>query len=126
MALRVGSSNGQPSPHDIADLRAEQLILSVPPAARARITAETLGDLRSSGDWASTRATVIAWVESGFVLVDAAAALNIHRNTLLYRLGRISKHSGWPTSDRRHWLALYLACLADTLGAGSAARSRAG
>ena len=126
MALRVGSSNGQPSPHDIADLRAEQLVLSVPPAARARITAETLGDLRSSGDWASTRATVIAWVESGFVLVDAAAALNIHRNTLLYRLGRISKHSGWPTSDRRHWLALYLACLADTLGAGSAARSRAG
>src|SRR6185436_7091622 len=73
MALRVGSSNGLPSPHDIADLRAEQLILSVPPVARARITAETLGDLRSSGDWASTRATVIAWV--GFVLVDAAAAL---------------------------------------------------
>ena len=126
MALRVGSSNGQPSPHDIADLRAEQLILSVPPAARARITAETLGDLRSSGDWASTRATVIAWVESGFVLVDAAAALTIHRNTLLYRLGRISKHTGWPTSDRRHWLALYLACLADALGAESAARSRAG
>ena len=100
--------------------------MSVPPAARARITAETLGDLRSSRDWASTRATVIAWVESGFVLVDAAAALNIHRNTLLYRLGRISKHTGRPTSDRRHWLALYLACLADTLGAGSAARSRAG
>jgi len=119
MALRVGSSNGLPSPHDIADLRAEQLILSVPPVARARITAETLGDLRSSGDWASTRATVIAWVESGFVLVDAAAALNIHRNTLLYRLGRISKHTGWPTSDRRHWLALYLACLADALGAES-------
>lgn len=126
MALRVGSSNGQPSPHDIADLRAEQLILSVPPAARARITAETLGDLRSSGDWASTRATVIAWVESGFVLVDAAAALTIHRNTLVYRLGRISKHTGWPTSDRRHWLALYLACLADALGAESAARSRSG
>jgi predicted nucleotidyltransferase len=59
-------------------------------------------------------------VESGFVLVDAADALTIHRNTLVYRLSRISKHTGWPTSDRRHWLALYLACLADALSEESA------
>jgi len=123
MALRVGSSTGQASPYDIADLRTEQLLLSVPRAARERIVAETLGNLSSSGDWSSTRATVIAWVESGFGLVDAAAALNIHRNTMVYRLGRISALTGWAISDRRRWLALYLACLADSLDAGSAARN---
>jgi len=124
MALRVGASTGRSSPHDIDDLRAEQLLLSVPRGVRARITAETLRGLR--GDWASTRATVIAWVESGFVLVDAAAGLNIHRNTLVYRLGRISAQTGWPTSDRRHWLALYLACLADSLDAETVTRGDAG
>jgi carbohydrate diacid regulator len=58
---------------------------------------------------------VLAWVESGFVLVDAAARLNVHRNTLVYRLSRITAETGWPTSERRHWLALYLACVADNL-----------
>jgi carbohydrate diacid regulator len=74
-----------------------------------------IGSLRTQGDWPTTRATVIAWVESGFVLVDAARDLNVHRNTLVYRLGRIASATGRPTSDRKHWLALYLACLCDTL-----------
>lgn len=67
------------------------------------------------GDWPTTRSTVITWVESGFVLVDAATALNIHRNTLVYRLGRIAERADLPTSDRRGWLALYLACVTDRL-----------
>ena len=49
------------------------------------------------------------------MLVAAAAALEIHRNTLVYRLGRISEQLSLPMSDRRRWLALYLACVADAL-----------
>ena len=114
-ALSIGSATGLTPPYDIADLRTEQLLLAIPPGTRRRIKAQTIGGMSATGDWQLTRATVIAWVESGFVLVAAAAALGIHRNTLVYRLGRISEQMSLPASDRRRWLALYLACLADAL-----------
>ena len=57
-------------------------------------------------------------MEHGFALVAAARALQIHRNTLVYRLGRISERSGVAQDDRRGWLALYLACVADLLDVG--------
>ena len=116
-ALRVGSSTGQASPYDINDLRVEQLVTALPGRFRARVSGEIIGSLRSRGDWPATRATVQAWVESGFVLVDAAGKLNVHRNTLVYRLRRIAAETGWPTSDRRRWIALYLACVSDGLPA---------
>lgn len=114
-AMRLGPVAGLTSPYDIHDLRLEQLLTSVPASVSGRIVARTIGPLASGRDWGLTRATVIAWVESGFVLVDAAAALSIHRNTLVYRLGRIVEQTGWPTSNRRRWLALYAGCLADAL-----------
>jgi carbohydrate diacid regulator len=115
IALRVGASTGRPPPYDINDLRVEQLITAVPGSVRSRVTDEVIGSLRSMGDWPTTRSTVITWVEGGFVLVDAARALSIHRNTLVYRLGRITERAHLPISDRRGWLALYLACIADRL-----------
>jgi carbohydrate diacid regulator len=114
-ALRIGASTGEDSPYDINDLRVEQIVAALPGRLRSRVSDEIIGTMRSSSDWPTTRATVLAWVESGFVLVDASTALNVHRNTLVYRLGRIAKHTGWPTSDRRHWLALYLACVSDNV-----------
>ena len=116
-ALRIGGATERTSPYDIDDLRVEQLLTALPGRLRSRVPDEIIGSLRTTGDWPATRSTVIAWVESGFVLVGAARALNVHRNTLVYRLGRIAAETGWPTSDRRHWLALYLACLADSLPA---------
>jgi carbohydrate diacid regulator len=116
-ALRVGAAGAHESPYEIKNLRIEQFVLALPPATRSRISDETVRGLRGAKDWTTARSTVVAWVESGFVLVDAAAALTIHRNTLVYRLGRISQQTGWPVSDRRHWIALYLACLADELEA---------
>jgi carbohydrate diacid regulator len=45
--------------------------------------------------------------------VRTAAALNIHRNTLIYRLDKIAELSGHPSRDHQAALALYLACIAD-------------
>jgi len=42
------------------------------------------------------RRTIITWSESGFSLVRAAAVLNIHRNTLVYRLDKIAQLTGCP------------------------------
>jgi DNA-binding PucR family transcriptional regulator len=117
-ALRLGPVAGIRSPYDIESLRSHEMVLAVPPRARQRIANSTLGDLRTGRDWESTRATIVAFVESGFALVAAAQSLQIHRNTLVYRLGRISERSGVPQDDRRGWLALYLACVADMLQTG--------
>lgn len=114
-ALNIGSAAGLATPHDIADLRTEQLLLAIPRGVLGRIKAQTIEPIATNGDWRLTRSTVIAWVESGFVLVAAAAALGIHRNTLVYRLGRITEQMSLPAADRRRWLALYLVCVADAL-----------
>jgi carbohydrate diacid regulator len=71
--------------------------------------------LRIENDWPALRDTVIAWCENGFNLVRAADALQVHRNTLVYRLKRISRLTGRPAGDHRTTLALYLACLAGQL-----------
>jgi carbohydrate diacid regulator len=116
-ALRVGPVAGIRPPYDIESLRCHEMVLAVPPRARQRITQSTLGELRTGRDWDGTRATIVAFVESGFALVAAAETLQIHRNTLVYRLGRISERSGVAQHDRRGWLALYLACVGDLLEA---------
>jgi len=48
-------------------------------------------------------------------LVRTAAALHLHRNTLLYRLAKIEKPTDRSIRDHRSNLALYVACLADQL-----------
>jgi len=117
-ALRLGPVARRPPPYDIAAVRGHQMILAVPSRARHRIAASTLGELRNGRDWESVRDTIVAFVENGFALVAAAAELRIHRNTLVYRLGRIAERSGVAQDDRRGWLALYLASVADLLEGG--------
>jgi carbohydrate diacid regulator len=70
---------------------------------------------RSEPDWPVLRETLIAWAESGFHLVRAAARLHIHRNTLIYRLDKITTRAGRQTRDPAEGLRLYLACLTDQL-----------
>jgi carbohydrate diacid regulator len=114
-AIRLGTAMGHPSPYVIADLRVEQLVESVPAGLRERMATDTIAALTARKDWPAVRDTVVAWVESGFVLVAAAERLKIHRNTLVYRLERIAAGNGAAPADRRRWLALYLSCLADAI-----------
>ena len=48
-------------------------------------------------------------------LADAAAAINIHRNTLLYRLGRVEEIAGVDLKDVNQRLNLYVALQAHLL-----------
>lgn len=98
---------------DIRDLRTQQALVALSPRARQRLVRGTLADLPDRPDWPALRATVMAWCESGFNLVEAAAALNVHRNTLLYRLGKIERLLGRPWRDHRAMLTAYVACLSD-------------
>jgi carbohydrate diacid regulator len=100
----------------VADLRAQQALAAIGHRVRGRLVEQELGVLRSAADWPQLRATVVNWCESGFNQVAAAKALNIHRNTLLYRLDKIERLVGRSWRDHRAMLSLYIACLADQLG----------
>lgn len=101
--------------YSIRDLRTYQLLSSVGQRSRSRLIATELAELRSQADWKQLRATLIALSEAGFKLVDAAAALHIHRNTLLYRMAKIEQITGRSLRDHTASVTLYLACLADQI-----------
>ncbi|MFJ9179284.1 CdaR family transcriptional regulator [Streptomyces sp. NPDC102360] len=117
-ALRLGPAL-QPDRrvHDAGELRIPLVLAALPPHARARLGADTLTGLREARDWPALRATLIAWAHSGFAPVRAASDLRIHRNTLLYRLDKITRRTGHDVREPREAIALYLAALADADGA---------
>ena len=112
-ALRIGSgTHPGDAVHAIDDLRVHQLLATVPHRARSRFAGAFVAELRSRPDWPVLRQTIITWSECGFNLVRAAEALNIHRNTLVYRLDKVGAARSGGHAGR---MALYLACVADRL-----------
>jgi carbohydrate diacid regulator len=115
-ALRLGTRlGGRERVHHIADFRLHELLAAAGQRTRARYLAELLGDLREQPDWPALRSTVLAWCDNGFHLVNAAKALHIHRNTLIYRLDKIQRITGRNPRQHRFALALYVAALIDEL-----------
>lgn len=115
-ALLVGSLyylDQNSSVLDIADHRTEQAVAKLL-SARQRLVAGALGDLPDRSDGPVLQQTIVAWCASGFSLVDAAEALTIHHNTMLYRLGKIEQILGRPWRDHQTMLGTYIACLATT------------
>jgi carbohydrate diacid regulator len=99
----------------IESLRTEQLLEATAHQARDRFAAGQLGALRGDPAWEALSETLLAWVEHGLNLVHTAAALHIHRNTLLHRLAKIGDLTGRPVRDATAAVPLYLACLAARL-----------
>jgi carbohydrate diacid regulator len=100
MALHLGQLlSAQPRVHDVLDHPISALLLDASPRARRRYREAVLGSLPERTNWAELRRTMIAWCESGHSLVGTAAALRVHRNTLLYRIDRLSKLTGTSLRD---------------------------
>jgi carbohydrate diacid regulator len=112
-ALRLGARSSIDRVAVIEDVRVAQLVASVGHRRRERYASAVAAGLRDLPDWPSLRDTVIAWCDSGFSLVRAAAMLHVHRNTLVYRLEKIEQRQGWLSREPHAYLALYLACIAD-------------
>jgi purine catabolism regulator len=76
---------------------------------------DTLGQLLTRDRRGSLRRTLLAYLEAGGSQVDAATRLDVHRNTLSYRLRQIAELTGTdPTKPQSH-LALHMALLASVL-----------
>jgi carbohydrate diacid regulator len=115
-AARLGTRlPARPAVNTIDEMRVHQLLATTGQHSRTRFVDALTTRLRTENDWPALRETVLTWCETGFNLVRAANALHIHRNTLVYRLKRISRLTSRPVNDHRATLALYLACLADQL-----------
>ena len=92
------------SPYNIEALRGHEMVLAVPPRARQRIAAAPWGRCARTGTGRPCATTIMEFVEHGFALVAAASALQIHRNTLVYRLGRIASAPESPrTTGAAGW-----------------------
>ena len=93
------------------DLRLLQALGGLPRQTRLRLVDGELGAL-GTAERKDLGATIVAWCESGFSLVGAAATLHVHRNTLVYRLEKIERLLGRPWRDHRAMLSAYVAVLA--------------
>lgn len=80
--------------------------------AQADLIGTLLEPLRKARGGAALVETIRALCDTGFAQVDAAVRLNIHANTLRYRMERIETLTGRPLSDPQTrslwWLVLQL------------------
>jgi carbohydrate diacid regulator len=105
----VGDGTGEI--REISDLRVRQLLDSTSNVARARFTRSQLVRLSGENDFPALRETLVAWCECGFNLVTTAQRLAIHRNTVIYRLDKVSRLTARDARAPAVAIALYLACL---------------
>lgn len=76
---------------------------------------DAIGPLVSEDGRGVLRATLQSFLDCGGLQVVAADRLGIHRNTLTYRLRRISTILGIDVTEPEHWLALHLALRATVM-----------
>jgi hypothetical protein len=85
-----------------------ELLLAGSPEVADRVVRRVFGPLHLA-DAAELAATLRCLAASGFDSAAAAAALPVHRNTLLYRVARIEKLTGLSLKDQRDRTLVLLA-----------------
>ena len=100
----------------IDDIGAFQLLYPLRETSELRtFVSQALGTLERRDQRGTLRETLRAYLETGGSHADASNRLGIHRNTLAYRIRRISELIGRDAGDPRLWLTLHLALRASEL-----------
>jgi len=94
-----------------------ELLLAGAPEIAGRIAARVFGPL-DRADAADLAATLRTLAASGFDATAAAAALPVHRNTLLYRVARIEKLTSLSLKDQRDRTLVLLAVTWEAIAGG--------
>jgi len=123
IALGLRTQLGLASVCGFSDLRVHSALLELAQAPTGRdFEEEILAPLRGARG-GSLEDVVRAYVESGGNLNEASRRLNIHRNTMLYKLDRVGRLLGMdirePETQFTVWLALRLSALSGTADAVS-------
>jgi carbohydrate diacid regulator len=95
--------------YSIGSYRIEELLSTVNKSDAKSFVSQTLGDLEKLSDWNEIRRTFMAWIENPFNPRIVSKKLNIHRNTLNYRLDKIKKTSHLNPRNFKDAFCLFLA-----------------
>lgn len=115
-ALMIGSKRTSvPGLFNIEDFRLEELLLSVNIRRGKSFASREITDLKKLPDWESIRKTISAWKDNPCRPGEVAAALNIHRNTLRYRIEKIRSITGRDLKNFSDAFSLYLAVTLEDL-----------
>lgn len=99
-----------------ADLRVYAILSEVAAAQSGQeFSREILGPLRNGTSGEDLEHVVLAYVSSGGNLNAAARNLNMHRNTVLYKLSRASRLLGFDVRQAEYQFTLWLASRLDLL-----------
>jgi hypothetical protein len=99
-----------------ADDFLSELLLADSPEVADRIVRRVLGPLERA-DATDLAVTLRCLATSGFDSAAVAAALPVHRNTLLYRMSKIEKLTGLSLKDQRDRALVLLAVTWETISA---------
>ncbi len=93
----------------IDEFNLEKLTCRIPRDAADGFVEEYMGDLMQQRDSAELIKLVRVWCESNFNQTLASRRLNIHKNTLCYRLNRFEKVTGLDLRTFNNAVAAYIA-----------------
>ena len=111
-ALTIGKRiRGKEKVFFIRDLCIEELLINANKKVSKKFIKNVLKSLAENTGGIEPLKTIKAWCESGFSPLRASKALNIHRNTLLYRINKLEEMSGMNLRDFKQALQLYLAVI---------------
>jgi purine catabolism regulator len=109
-ALELARRFGEMKPLFYPDLSVYRLLLQIEPSPElSAFQEEILGGLLAHDNSEDLIRTLEAYFEHNGNLSQTAQALYIHRNTLMYRMGRIGSITGLNLEDPRTRLAVQLA-----------------
>lgn len=124
IALSLADQLGETEPVGFLEMRTHVALLDLALSSTGRAyAAEMLDPLRSAtGDLVDAART---YVEDGGNLTQASRDLNVHRNTMLYKLDRASKAIAQDLRDPETQFAIWLALKLDLLARTADSASRA-
>ncbi|MGG4392158.1 hypothetical protein COK01_26900 [Priestia megaterium] len=109
-ALRIGKKmTNHPDIFYIKDFVIEELLSYIHKTNAHLFIEERITSLKQYPDYNELFRTIIAWCESSFSPIKSSKELNIHRNTLFYRLNKMEQITQMNLRNFRDALTLYLA-----------------
>lgn len=109
-ALRIGKKmTDHPDIFYIKDFVLEELLSYIHKSTAQHFVEETITKLTEYPDHDELFRTITAWCESSLSPINSSKELNIHRNTLFYRLNKIEQITGSNLRNFKEALELYLA-----------------
>jgi len=100
---------------NINSLYLENLLAKISKKTCRQFIQTTLASIHAEPDSEDLSKTICAWCESGFSMTKTSKILNIHRNTLAYRMNKIQDITGFDLKIFKNALRLYLAICSENI-----------